>query len=57
MNCVWSIIDAHCFETERNLARDFAGNLDSISVMRSVGKESEIIIVVVAEYIESGGEI
>lgn len=39
------------------LARDFAGNLDSISVMRSVGKESEIIIVVVAEYIESGGEI
>jgi len=30
------IIDAHGFDTQRNLATDFEGTLDNISAMRSI---------------------
>src|SRR5689334_2557184 len=29
--------DDHCFDTQRKIAIDFAGNLESISMMRSMG--------------------
>ena len=37
-------IDAHRFDTQRNLATDFKGNLDNISSMRSFVKEDELMI-------------
>jgi len=37
-------IDAHCFDTQRNLATDFECNLDNISSMRSFVKEDECLI-------------
>ena len=42
-------IDAHCLDTLRNLAIDFAGNLDNILRLSSVGISSETMIVLVAE--------
>ena len=34
-------MDSHSFDTHRDLAMDFAGNLESISGMTSLGMESE----------------
>lgn len=34
-------MDPHSFDRVRNLATDFAGNLEKISIMRSVGMDSK----------------
>ena len=41
LNYERSSMSLHCFDRQENLATDLAGNLENISLMRSIGMETE----------------